>query len=198
MMSTPKYSAKWWLPYQRPPIPEHAISQPTTPTAAATTGVPSSFRSRNQQPEQEFPGPRSNATSPYWSPSGRSPAYKASREPALACEADLNYHICEYYLSVISPVVQESLFLGSVEALGFPAGLTKHRINHVLLICALPGHNPCGAPASPTPWDQGWKHLSHDTSARLHISCAPCQPGRSIMAVQTCCIRSCQSDLKRY
>ena len=61
-----------------------------------------------------------------------------AREPALACEADGNYHICEYYLSALSPVLPDALFLGSAEALRTPARLTRHRISHVLLLCSDP------------------------------------------------------------
>jgi len=63
---------------------------------------------------------------------------RMAREPALACEADGNYHICEYYLSALSPVLPDALFLGSVEALRSPARLTRHRISHVLLLCSDP------------------------------------------------------------
>ncbi len=61
-----------------------------------------------------------------------------AREPALACEADGNYHICEYYLSALSPVLPDALFLGSIEALRSPARLTAHRVSHVLLLCSDP------------------------------------------------------------
>ena len=61
-----------------------------------------------------------------------------AREPALACEADGNYHICEYYLSAVSPVLSDALFLGSAEALRTPACLTRHCISHVLLLCSHP------------------------------------------------------------
>ena len=72
---------------------------------------------------------------------------RSTRGPALECEADGNYHICEYYLSVISPVLPDALYLGSVDALRVPASLARHRISHVLLLCSRP-HTAVRSPSS--------------------------------------------------
>ena len=97
---------------------------------------------------------------------------RMAREPALACEADGNYHICEYYLSALSPVLPDALFLGSVEALRTPASLTRHRVSHVLLLCSHPqlaARSPSGALSGPILIAQVLTRLSLAVGFSLHL-----------------------------